>query len=174
MIDVKRLLYDHPKMTVALANIHKSVQRININRQYSSGVQRISDDIRGRGGLPHSQTEMYALINIVEVEEKRQQLEWDAEEHEYVIGLVKSALEGLNDRERECLRISYFEGREPVAASMLMNLSLSHFYHVHRTAISGVEKCLNGGNIFMNRLIPVKQQKRNKNARIRAPISVIS
>ena len=174
MIDVKKLLYDHQKRIAALANIQASINIITRRRSYPSCTQRISDDIRGSGGLPFSQTEAFAIANVMEVDDKRQQMEWDAEEHEYVISLVRTALETLDDRQRQCIKLSYFEGREPLAACQMMNLSLSHFYHVHRTAINGIEACLNGGNIFMNRLIPVKQQKRNKNARKRAPISVVS
>ncbi|PZD95222.1 hypothetical protein DNH61_11725 [Paenibacillus sambharensis] len=175
MIDVKRLLYGHTKLIAALANIHRSIAQVNKKRRYPGCTQQYNDDVRGIGGLPVSQTERFALDNVMNVDEERQQYEWDAEEHEYVIGLVKSALEALDDRQRECIKLCYFQGREPVAASMMMNLSLSHFYHVHRTAIADIEKCLNDGNIFMNRLIPVKKpQKRNKNARKRTAISEVS
>lgn len=161
-IDVKKLLYKYPKLVVALANINASMNRLH--KQYPSCTPRYSDEIQGRGGIPHSQTERFALLNL-ELEEQRQQLEWDADEHQYVINLVKTAIETLDERQKEIIKLCYFEGREPVTVSMMMNLSLSRFYHLHALALTGFEDCLNDGNIFMNRLIPTKrQQKYNKNA----------
>jgi len=164
-IDVKKLLYKYPKLVVALSNINGSMNRLH--KQYPSCTPRYSDEIQGRGGIPHSQTEIYALHNVIDIEEQRQQLEWDAEEHQYVINLVKTAIDTLDERQKEIIKLCYFEGREPIAASLMMNLSLSRFYHLHSITLTGFEECLNNGNIFMNRLIPTKtkQKERKKSGR---------
>lgn len=161
-IDVKKLLYKYPKLVVALGNINGSINRLH--KQYPSCTPKYSDEIQGRGGLPHSQTELLAIFNVIDIEEQRQQLESDADDHHYVINIVKTALETLDERQREIIKLCYFEGREPITVSLMMNLSLSRFYHLHKLTLTGFEECLNSGNIFMNRLIPTKrQQKHNKN-----------
>lgn len=163
-IDVKKLLYKYPKLVVALANIQNSMNRLH--KQYPSCTPRYSDEIQGRGGFPHSQTERLAFHNIVDIEEQRDRLEKDADEHQYVIGLIKTAVDTLDERQKEIVKLCYYEGKEPLMAANMMNLSLSRFYHLHTLTIDGIEQCLNSGNIYMNRLIPVKtatkQQKYNK------------
>jgi hypothetical protein len=166
MIDVKKLLYKYHKLQVGLANIRESMSRLN--KQYPGCTPGYNDDIKGRGGLPMSQTERFGIFNL-EVHERTQMLEWDAEEHLYAISLVRTALETLSAREQELIKLSYFESREPVSVANNMNISLSRYYHLHLTAMSGIEQCFNEGNIFTNRLIPTKNnKKRNKNTRIYA------
>jgi DNA-directed RNA polymerase specialized sigma24 family protein len=161
-IDVKKLLYKYPKLLVAQNNIVNSINRLS--KQYPSCTPVYSDDIRGRGGLPFSQTEALALFNVVDITEKRQELEWDHEEYSYVINLIRSAMETLNVRQKELIELWYFKDKEPAAVANDMGVSISRLYHMHSIALTGVEQCLNSGNIFLNRLIPTKSnKKRNKN-----------
>lgn len=167
-IDIKRLLYSYHKLQVGLANIQESIRREQRKREYPSCTPMYSDDIKGKGGLPNSQTERFALFNV-EIDDKTQYLQWDAEEHEYVIRLIESAFKTLSERQQHLIRLAYFEEREPKYIADTMHISLSRYYHLHLNAMSGIEQCLNGGNIFMNRLIPTKkQQKSSKNKGILA------
>lgn len=171
-IDVKRLLYSFKKLQVSLSNINDSIKREQSKRQYPSCTPRYSDDIQGKGGLVSSQTERFALFNV-ELDMNTQQLIWDAEEHEYVIKLIESALLSLSERERQLIKLAYFEGREPIQAHPMMNISLSHYYHIHSTAINGINQCLNGGNVFMNRFIPTKKGKKREKSGVLASISML-
>jgi predicted DNA-binding protein (UPF0251 family) len=158
-IDVKKLLYKYPKLIVALGNIQRSLG--NLTKQYPNCTARYSDEICGRGGLPFSQTERYAFHNVVEIEEKREQLMWDMEDYLEAINLVETALATLNERQQELIRLRYFEDREPVQVANMMNISVDHFWKLHKIAFEGIEDCLNGGNIVLNnsRLIPMKTTK---------------
>jgi DNA-directed RNA polymerase specialized sigma24 family protein len=156
-IDVKKLLYKYPKLLVAQNNIVNSINRLS--KQYPSCTPRYSDDIQGRGGLPHSQTEALAFFNVVDIAEKRQELEWDHEEYNYVINLIRSAMDTLNGRQKELIELWYFKDKEPASVANDMGVSLSRLYHMHSIALTGVEQCLNSGNIFLNRLIPTKSNK---------------
>jgi hypothetical protein len=170
-IDVKKLLYKYQKLQVGLANIRESINRINRQKQYPSCTPAYNDDIKARGGLPISQTERFALFNV-EVDDRTQLLEWDAEEHIYALTLIRTAMETLSARQQELIKLSYFEEKEPQTVANTMNISLSRYYHLHGIAMSGIEQCFNNGNIFVNRLIPTKNnKKRNKNTRILAKIS---
>ncbi|KRE33283.1 hypothetical protein [Paenibacillus sp. Soil724D2] len=156
-IDIKKLLYSYHKLQVGLANIKESIRREQLKRQYPSCTPAYNDDIKGRGGLAVSQTERFALLNV-ELDDNTRFMQWDAEEHEYVIRLIESALATLNEKQQQLIKLAYFEGREPIQAHGMMNISLSHYYHVHTTALNGIVQCLNGGNVFMNRLIPTRKQ----------------
>jgi hypothetical protein len=170
-IDVKRFLYSYPKLQVGLTNIRESINRINRQKQYPSCTPAYNNDIKGRGGLPISQTERFAILNV-EVDDRTQLLEWDAEEHNYALTLIRTAMETLSERQRQLVKLTYFEEREPQAIATDMHISLSRYYHLHGIAISGIEQCFNNGNIFVNRLIPTKNnKKRNKNTGILAKIS---
>jgi len=68
MIDIKKLLYDYRKNEVKLTNIQTSLSRTTF--EYPSCVPRYSTDIQGIGGLPHSQTERFALHNVMEIGDK--------------------------------------------------------------------------------------------------------
>lgn len=169
-IDVKKLLYKYPKLKVALTNIRESQVRNTKQTQRPKMTAGYNDDIQGKGGLPSSTTERMALFNT-ELFDQNYWLELDAEEYVYVIQLVTTALETLSERQRELIKLAYFEEREPVIISGLLHVSLSRYYHLHKLAIDGVEQCLNSGNIFMNRLIPTKNNKSsNKNTRIYAEV----
>lgn len=171
MIDVKKLLYKYQKLQVGLANIRESINRINRQKQYPSCTPAYNDDIKGRGGLPISQTERFALFNV-DIDHNTQWLKWDAEEHEYAISLIRTAVETLSERQQQLIKLAYFEDREPVQIAQIMNISLSRYYHLHGIAMSGIEQCFNNGNIFVNRLIPTKNNKKsNKNTGILAKIS---
>lgn len=168
-IDVKKLLYKYPKLKVALANIRESQSRLN--KHYPSCTPGYNDDIKGRGGLPMSQTERFAILNV-ETSDQHYQLDLDSEEYVYAISLITTAMETLSERQRELIKQSYFEERDPVMVALSMHIGMSRFYHLHKLAIDGIDQCLNGGNIFMNRLIPTKNNKSsNKNSRIYAKIS---
>lgn len=167
-IDIKRLLYSYQKLQVSLQNIRESIKREQSKRQYPSCTPRYSDDIQGKGGLVSSQTERFALFNV-ELDDNTQYMQWDAEEHEYAIRLIESAFKTLSERQQQLIRMTYFEEREPKYIADTMHVSLSRFYHLHMNAMSGIEQCLNSGNIFMNRLIPTKkQQKSSRNSGILA------
>lgn len=168
-IDVKKLLYKYPKLKVALMNIRESQSRLN--KHYPSCTPGYNDDIKGRGGLPMSQTERFAILNV-ETADQHYWLDLDAEEYVYVIQLITTALETLSERQRELIKQSYFEEREPGIVASNMHIGMSRYYHLHKIAIDGIDQCLNSGNIFMNRLIPTKNNKSsNKNSRIYAKIS---
>lgn len=161
-IDVKRLLYSYPKLQVSLQNIRDSIKREQSNKQYPSCTPRYSDDIQGKGGLVSSQTERFALLNV-ELDETIQYLLWDQEEHEYVLGLIESALGTLNDKQQQLIRLHYFKAREHVNVAMEMNNArMTQYYHWHKTAIDGIEQCLNSGRVFKNRLIPTKKVRNCK------------
>jgi DNA-directed RNA polymerase specialized sigma24 family protein len=168
-IDVKKLLYNYPKFKVALMNIRESQSRLN--KQYPSCTPGYNDDRKGQGGFPISQTERFAILNV-ETSDQHYQLELDSEEYVYAIQLITTALETLSERQRELVKQSYFEEREPVIVANNMHIGMSRYYHLHKIAMDGIEQCLNSGNIFMNRLIPRKNNKSsNKNTRIYAKIS---
>jgi DNA-directed RNA polymerase specialized sigma24 family protein len=170
-IDVKKLLYNYPKLKVALMNIRESQNRLNKQIQRPKCTAGYNDDVQGKGGLPSSTTERMALFNV-ELYDQHYWLDLDAEEYVYAIQLVTTALETLSERQRELIKLSYFEEREPIIVSDKLHIGLSRFYHLHKIAIDGIEQCLNSGNIFMNRLIPTKNNKSsNKNTRIYAKIS---
>jgi hypothetical protein len=170
-IDVKKLLYKYPKLKVALANIRESQSRLTKQTQMPKCTAGYGENMQGKGGLPSSTTERMALFNV-ELHDQHYQLEIDSEEYVYAIQLITSALETLSDRQVQLIKYSYFDEREPIIVSDLMHISLSRFYHLHKIAIDGIEQCLNSGNIFMNRLIPTKNNKSsNKNTRIYAMIS---
>jgi predicted DNA-binding protein (UPF0251 family) len=163
-IDIKRLLYSYQKLQVGLTNIKESIMREQSRRLYPSCTAGYSDDIRGKGGLPSSQTERYALINV---DHKVERLTQRMNEYEYAITLIKTSLESLSAREQELIRLMYFEGVEPNVAHLRMHISLSRYYHIHKTAIDGISICLNVGDVHMNHLIPMKKQRKSsKNARI--------
>lgn len=172
-IDIKKLLYSYVKLQVSLANIKESIKREQAKRQYPSCTPAYNDDIKGRGGLPVSQTERFALLNV-ELDDTTQYLRWDQEEHEYVIGLVETAYKTLSERQQLLIRLTYFEDRGPVDASRQMNIGESRYYHLHRLAMDGIDQCLNGSNIFINRLIPTKNNiKRNRKTGVLAELSMI-
>lgn len=170
-IDVKKLLYKYPKLKVALANIRESQSRLN--KHYPSCTPGYNDDVKGRGGLPMSQTERFAILNV-ETADQHYWLEQDAEEYVYAIQLITTSLETLSERQRDLIKLAYFDEKEPLFVALSMSISMSRYYHLHRIAIAGIEQCLNGGNIFMNRLIPTKKEKNNKssnkNSRIYAQV----
>lgn len=170
-IDVKKLLYSYPKLKVALINIRESQVRLTKQQQMPKCTAAYSGDIQGKGGLPSSTTERMALFNV-ELHDQHYQLEIDSEEYVYAISLITTAMDTLADRQREVIKLAYFDEKEPLFVALAMSISMSHFYHLHRLAISGIEQCLNSGNIFMNRLIPSKNNKNhNKNQRIMQKIS---
>ena len=170
-IDVKRLLYSYQKLKVSLINIRDSQVRLTKQTQMPKCTAAYSGDIQGKGGLPSSTTERMALFNV-DLYDQNYQLELDSEEYVYAIQLVTTALETLSERQAQLIKYSYFDEREPIIVSDLMHISLSRFYHLHKLAIDGIEQCLNSGNIFLNRLIPIKKNKSsNKNTRIYAKIS---
>jgi len=170
-IDVKKLLYKYPKLKVALTNIRESQIRNTKQTQRPKMTAGYNDDIQAKGGLPSSTTERMALFNA-ELFDQNYWLELDAEEYVYVIQLITTALETLSERQRELIKLAYFDEKEPLFVALAMNISLSRFYHLHKIAIDGIEQCLNSGNIFMNRLIPTKNNKSsNKNTRILQRIS---
>lgn len=165
-IDIKRLLYSYHKLQVGLANVKESIMREQSRRLYPSCTAGYSDDIQGKGGLPSSQTERYAIFNV-DLDDKVERLTQRMNEYEYAITLIKTSLESLSDREQELIRLTYFEGIEPNVAHLRMHISLSRYYHVHKTAIDGISICLNVGDVHINHLIPMKKQrKNNKKARI--------
>lgn len=135
--------------------------REQARRLYPSCTAGYSDDIQGKGGLVSSQTERFALFNI-DLDDKVETLKRSMEQYEYAVTLVRTALETLSDREQELIRVAYFEGLEPTAAHVKMHISLSHFYHLQRTALNGIEICLNVGNIHNNHLIPTKRMKKQQ------------
>jgi hypothetical protein len=161
-IDVKKLLYKYPKLEVGLSNVRKSMILTLNQKQYPSCTPRYSTDIQGKGGLPMSQTERMAILNA-EMSDDYQRLTWDEEEHVYALQLILTALQTLNDIQREVVRRTYFEDTKPVKVSQDMHISHSYYYHLHGLAITGIEDCLNGGNIFVNRLIPTKKNKNSEN-----------
>lgn len=170
-IDVKKLLYSYHKLQVGLANIKESIRRSHQSKQYPSCTPAYNDDIKAQGGLPISQTERFALFNV-DIDHSTMWLKWDAEEHEYAISLIRTAVETLSERQQQLIKLAYFEEREPIQIAQMMNIGLSRYYHLHGIAMNGIEQCLNGGNIFTNRLIPTKNnKKRNKNTGILAKIS---
>lgn len=172
-IDVKKLLYSFKKLQVSLANIQESIKREQSKREYPSCVAGYSDDIRGIGGLPSSQTERYALFNV-ELDDNVQYLKWDQEEHEYVVGLIESAFKTLPLRQQQLIRLAYFDGVEADRVAWDMGISLSRFYHYQSLALNGIDQCLNGGKIFANRLIPMKNNKnRSKNSGVLNELSML-
>lgn len=158
-IDIKRLLYSYKKLKVSLTNIKSSIEREQSNRQYPSCTPGYNDDIKGRGGLPMSQTERFALLNV-ELDNTIQILKWDQEEHEYVVGLIESALGTLSSKQQQLIRLHYFEDREHVNVALDMGAKMTQYYHWHKLSIDGIEQCLNGGHIFKNRLIPTRKKDR--------------
>ena len=161
-IDVKKLLYKYHKLEVGLSNVRKSMILTLNKNQYPSCTPRYSDDIQGKGGYPVSQTERFAILNV-ELSDDYQRLLRDEEEHVYSLQLILTAMQTLNGIQREIIKRTYFEDTKPVKVSQDMHISQSYYYHLHGIAITGIEDCLNGGSIFVNRLIPTKKDKNNKN-----------
>lgn len=157
-VDIKRLLYSFKKLQVSLSNIQESIRREQSKRLYPSCTAGYSDDIQGKGGLVSSQTERYAIFNL-ELGDKLERLQHNMSEHEYVISLIRTAVETLSERERELVRLTYFEGKTPTSTQIDMHLSQSHFYHILSTAMKGIEQCLNDGELYINHLIPMKKGK---------------
>lgn len=160
-IDIKRLLYSYHKLQVGLTNIKESIMREQNKRLYPSCTATYSDDIQGRGGLPSSQTERYALFNV-DLDDKVERLVNSMNQYEYAVTLIRTALETLSEREQELIRVTYFEGHEPNTAHVKMHISLSHYYHLHKTAMDGIAICLNVGHVHSNHLIPMKKLKRQQ------------
>lgn len=171
-VDIKRLLYSYMKLQVSLQNIRDSIKREQSKREYPSCTPGYSTDIRGKGGLPTSQTERFALFNV-ELDDNTQTMQWDAEEHEYVIKLIESALQTLPVRQQQLVRLSYFEGKDSDYVAYEMNVSMSRYYHLNKLAMDGVESCLNGGKIFRNRLIPTKATKKRQESPVLVCYNVI-
>lgn len=168
-IDIKRLLYSYHKLQAGLVNIQESIRREQSKRLYPSCTAGYSDDIQGKGGIPSSQTERYAIFNV-ELDDKLERLTQNMSEYQYVITLIRTAVETLSEREQELVKTMYYEGREPSTAHEKMHVSLSHFYHIHSTAMNGIERCLNGGDLYINHLIPMKKEKKQqvlKNYRVK-------
>lgn len=160
MIDVKKLLYKFRKNEVKMVNLQNSIGKLQ--NQYPSCVQRISDDIRGSGGLPNSQTERFALLNVMEKEEKRDKLTQDLRNCEEAVNLVRNAMNTLNQRQQDLIRFRYFEDREPQAVANMLNVTINQFWKLHKIAYEGIEECLNNGDIVTedNPCIPMKTVKR--------------
>lgn len=172
MIDVKRLLYSFHKLQAGMINIQESIIREQSRRLYPSCTAAYSDEIQGKGGLVNSQTERYALFNI-ELDDKLERLKQNLSEYQYVVSLIKRTVETLSLREQELVRRTYFEGGEPKKIHSEMHISMSHYYHLHSTAMNGIEQCLNGGDLHMNSLIPEKKEKKQqvlKNNRVKTMV----
>lgn len=165
-IDIKRLLYDYRKNEVKLINIQTSLSRTTF--EYPSCTPGYNDDIKGRGGLPQSQTERFALYNVMEIGEKREKLMRDAKHVEEALTLVRNAVNTLNQKQRDLIDLRYFQDRQPAAVAPLINVSLDHYWKLHKIAYEGVEKCLNGGEIECghNPFIPKKKEKQQNNQKI--------
>lgn len=168
-IDIKRLLYSYHKLQAGLVNIQESIMREQARRLYPSCTAAYSDDIQGKGGLVNSQTERYALFNV-ELDDKLERLTNKKNEYEYVVSLITRTVSTLSEREQDLIKRTYFEGGEPKQVFPKMHISLSHYYHIHSTAMNGIEQCLNGGDLHMNSLIPEKKERKQqvlKNHRVK-------
>ena len=160
-IDLKRLLYSFHKLQAGLVNIQESIRREQEKRLYPSCTAAYNDDIRGKGGLPSSQTERYALFNV-ELDDKLERLTQNMGEYQYVVTLISTAVAALSERERQLICKSYYEGKTPTTTQDEMHISQSHFYHLHSTAMQGIERCLNGGDLYINGLIPMKKERKQQ------------
>jgi DNA-directed RNA polymerase specialized sigma24 family protein len=166
MIDIKRLLYDYRKNEVKLSNIQASLNK-TVN-EYPSCTPGYNDDIKGRGGLPMSQTERFALYNVMEIGDKREKLLRDAENVKEALTLVRNAIGTLNQKQRDLIDLRYFQDRQPAAVAPLIEVSVDHYWKLHKIAYEGIEKCLNGGEIECgnNPFIPKKKEKSGNNQKI--------
>lgn len=165
-IDVKKLLYSFKKLQVSLQNIKESIRREQQKRLYPSCTAAYSDDIQGKGGLVNSQTERYAIFNV-DVNDRLEVLMSNMREHEYVVSLISTAVGTLSEREHKLISLTYFDGKTPAKVQDDMHISQSHFYHILGTAMNGIERCLNDGNLYINHLIPVKKGKTQEISRNR-------
>lgn len=168
-IDIKRLLYSYMKLQAGLTNIQESIRREQDKRLYPSCTATYSDDIQPKGGLVSSQTERYALFNV-ELDDKLERLRHNASEYQYVITLIRTSVEALSERERQLVSKAYYEGKTPATTQEEMYISQSHYYHLHSMAMNGIERCLNGGDLYINSLIPMKKEKKqqvSKNYRVK-------
>jgi DNA-directed RNA polymerase specialized sigma24 family protein len=165
-IDIKKLLYDYRKNEVKLSNIQASLSRTTY--EYPSCTPAYNDDIKPRGGLPQSQTERFALHNVMEVGDKRDKLMRDAKHVEEALTLVRNAIATLNQKQRDLIDLRYFQDRQPAAVAPLIEVSVDHYWKLHKIAYEGIEKCLNGGEIEVgnNPFIPKKKKKDENNQKI--------
>lgn len=148
MLDVRKMLYSYRKLEVGLENINRSLQHLQVSKEYPAGVASYSDMPKGSG--TSSTTEKFAIRNISEEqlhEMRLKQLHLDKEAYEESLHLIRSALSTLTNEESELIRLRYFQGYRMSKVAMLLQRSDRYATHVHSTAIAAVEQCLNGGRL---------------------------
>jgi DNA-directed RNA polymerase specialized sigma24 family protein len=164
-IDIKRLLYDYRKNEVKLINIQTSLSRTTF--EYPSCTPAYNNDRKAQGGLPQSQTERFALYNVMEIGDKREKLQRDAKNVEEALNLVRNAVATLNQKQRDLIDLRYFQDRQPAAVAPLIDVTVDHYWKLHKIAYEGISKCLNGGEIECgnNPFIPRKKENNQKIAK---------
>jgi hypothetical protein len=164
-IDVKKLLYKYRKNEVKLSNIQSSLTKMTA--EYPSCTPGYNDDIKPRGGFPISQTENFALRNIMEEGDRRYKLIINQRHAEEAIGLVRSAVNTLNQQQRDLIDFRYFQDRAPEIVANMLNMSIHNFWKLHKIAYEGIEECLNDGVIECdnNPFVPKRKEKAKKLAK---------
>jgi DNA-directed RNA polymerase specialized sigma24 family protein len=159
MIDIKRLLYKYRKNEVKLSNIQSSLTKFI--PEYPSCTPAYNDDIKPRGGLPQSQTERFALHNVMKDNDRRERLIDNQRYAEEAISLVRNAVGTLNQIQRDLIDFRYFQDRTPEIVATMLNMSVHNFWKLHKIAYEGIEECLNFGEIECgnNPFIPQKKEK---------------
>lgn len=148
MLDIKKLLYSYKKLEVGLENINRSLQHLQVNKEYPSGVASYSDMPKGSG--ISNTTERFAIRNITEQEQtdqKKAQLLADREAYEETIQVIRTALQTLSEQEAQLIRLRYFQGHKMSRVAMILECSDRQATFLHYQSLQAINQCLNGGNL---------------------------
>lgn len=148
MLDIKKLLYSYKKLEVGLENINRSLQQLQVIKEYPAGVASYSDMPKGSG--TSNSTERFAIRNIQEEfdqEEKRKHLLADKEAYEEAIQIIRTALQTLTQQEAQLIRLRYFQGYRMSKVAMMLECSDRQATYLHYTSLQAINQCLNNGNL---------------------------
>ena len=148
MLDIKKMLYSYRKLEVGLENINRSLQQLQVIKEYPAGVASYSDMPKGSG--TSNSTERFAIRNIqeeVEHDEKKKHLLADKEAYEEVIQIIRTAMQTLTQQEAQLIRLRYFQGYRMSKVALMMECSDRQATYLHNQSLQAFSQCLNGGNL---------------------------
>lgn len=161
MIDVKKMMYRYYTYVEGERNAIRSRDRVNAARSYPSCIASYSGEIMGRGGIPSSSTERFALANAeAEQKEGADHYETLARAYREVIEVIEGAVNTLDKIQQELIREKYFNGRDVEMTANMIGVGIRAFWTHHKNAMESLETCLNGGDIFFTKASLVPQKNR--------------